>query len=41
MINLIKLIKKKIEEADYILISIPPIDGKDIVSKFFDTNLKN
>ena len=22
---------KKLEEADYILISIPPIDGKDIV----------
>ena len=25
-------IKKKIEEANYILVSIPPIDGKDIVA---------
>ena len=33
-------IKKKIEEADYILVSIPPIDGKDIVVNYFDTNLK-
>ena len=32
--------KKKILEANYILISIPPIDGKDIVANFFDTNLK-
>ena len=32
--------KKKIEEADYILVSIPPIDGKDIVANYFDTNLK-
>ncbi len=35
------LILKKIEEADYLLISIPPIDGKDIVADFLDTNLKN
>ena len=33
-------IKKKIEEADYILVSIPPINGKDIVANYFDTNLK-
>ena len=33
-------IKKKIEEADYILVSIPPIDGKDIVVNYLDTNLK-
>ena len=33
-------IKKKIEEADYILVSIPPIDGKDIVANYFDTNQK-
>ena len=33
-------IKKKIEEADHILVSIPPIDGKDIVATYFDTNLK-
>ncbi len=33
-------VKKKIEEADYILVSIPPIDGKDIVANFLDTNLK-
>ena len=32
--------KKKIEEADYILVSIPPIDGRDIVANYFDTNLK-
>ena len=31
-------IKKKIEEADYILVSIPPIDGKDIVANFLDTS---
>ena len=33
-------IKKKIEEADYILVSIPPIDGKDIVANYLDKNLK-
>ncbi len=33
-------LKKKLEEANYILISIPPIDGKDIVANYFDTNLK-
>ena len=33
-------IKKKIEEADYILVSIPPIDGKDIVANYLDTNIK-
>ena len=33
-------IKKKIEEANYILVSIPPIDGKDIVANYFDKNLK-
>jgi nucleoside-diphosphate-sugar epimerase len=33
-------IKKKIEEADYILVSIPPIGGKDIVVNYLDTNLK-
>ena len=31
---------KKIEDANYILISIPPIDGKDIVANYFETNLK-
>ena len=31
---------KKLEEANYILISIPPIDGKDIVANYIDTNLK-
>ncbi len=34
-------ISKKIEEADYILISIPPIDGEDIVANYFETNQKN
>ena len=33
-------ITKKLEEANYILISIPPIDGKDIVANYFDANLK-
>ena len=33
-------IKKKVEEADYILVSIPPIDGKDIVANYFDKNQK-
>ena len=34
-------IKKQIEEANYILISIPPIDGRDIVANYLDKNLKN
>ena len=33
-------VKKKIEEADYILVSIPPIGGKDIAANFLDTNIK-
>ena len=33
-------IKKKVEEADYILVSIPPINGKDIVANYLDINLK-
>ena len=33
-------IKKELEEANYILVSIPPIDGKDIVSNYLDTNLE-
>ena len=31
-------LKTRLEEANYILISIPPIDGKDIVANFLDTN---
>ena len=31
---------KKLENANYILISIPPIDGRDIVANYFDKNLK-
>ena len=34
-------INKKIEEANYILVSIPPIDGEDIVIKNFSLILKN
>jgi nucleoside-diphosphate-sugar epimerase len=34
-------LKLKLEEANYILISIPPVDGKDIVVKYLDTNFKN
>ena len=30
-----------LQEADCILISIPPIEGEDIVANFFDTNQKN
>ena len=30
----------KLQEADCILISIPPIEGEDIVANFFDTNQK-
>ena len=33
-------ISKKLEDANYILISIPPIDGEDIVVKYVDKNLK-
>ena len=32
---------KKLEEADYILISIPPIDSGDIVANFIDTNFES
>ncbi len=32
---------KKLEEAEYVLISIPPIEGKDIVANFLDENLIN
>ena len=35
------LIKKKVEEASYILISIPPIDGKDLVAEYFKSNIIN
>ncbi len=35
-----KSIIEKLEDADYILISIPPINGKDIVANFLETNLK-
>ena len=31
---------QKLEHADYILISIPPVDGKDIVANFLETNSK-
>ena len=34
-------IKAKLEKADHILISIPPVDGKDIVVEYFDTNFKS
>ena len=34
-------IKSKIEESNYILISIPPINGNDIVAEFFEANVKN
>ncbi len=31
----------KIKEADFILISIPPVDGVDLVVKFFQNSFKN
>jgi len=31
-------LKTRLEEANYILISIPPINGEDIVANFLDTN---
>ncbi|MDA9684198.1 oxidoreductase [Candidatus Pelagibacter bacterium] len=34
-------LKPKLEEANYILVSIPPIDGKDIVANYLDSNFKN
>ena len=34
-------INLKIKEADYILVSVPPISGEDIVIKNFKTPLKN
>tara|TARA_Y100001958_G_C21136283_1_gene476255 strand:- start:105 stop:983 length:879 start_codon:yes stop_codon:yes gene_type:complete len=33
-------IVNKLEDANYILVSIPPIDGKDIVANYLETNLK-
>ena len=38
--NIDKEIHKKIEAADYILVSIPPVEGKDIVIKYFKDVLK-
>ena len=34
-------LKIKLKEANYILISIPPIDGKDIVAHFLDNNIND
>ena len=36
-----KNIKGKLERANYILVSIPPVDGKDIVAEYFKKNIKN
>ena len=33
-------LKTKLEDANYILISIPPINGEDIVANFFNTHYK-
>ena len=35
------LIKTKLEEANFILISIPPVNGTDIVANFFEKNFKS
>ena len=37
--NFDKEILKKLDEADYILISIAPVDGKDIVFEKFQSEL--
>ena len=34
------LIKTKLEEANFILISIPPVNGNDIVANFLENNFK-
>ena len=34
-------LNKKLKEANYILISIPPIEGRDIVANYFDKNPQN
>ncbi len=34
-------IKKKLEAANYILISIPPINGRDVVADYFEANIKS
>ena len=39
-INLTSLLISKIEKANYILISIPPINGEDIVLKNFEKKFK-
>jgi len=31
---------KKLDDANYILVSIPPVDGRDIVANYLETNLK-
>ena len=36
-----KNIIKKLEEANHILVSIPPVEGKDIVLKNFESNFKH
>ena len=33
-------LEKKLTEADHILISIPPVNGEDIVAKYFNSHLK-
>ena len=39
--NFDSTLKQKLEDANYILVSIPPIEGKDIVANYLDSNLKN
>ena len=34
-------LKIKLQEADYILVSIPPINGLDIVAEYFNENIKS
>ena len=39
--NFDSTLKQKLEDANYILVSIPPIEGKDVVANYLDSNLKN
>ncbi len=39
--NYDETLKTKLQKANYILISIPPVDGKDIVAEYLQTNLIN
>ena len=39
--NFDETLKTKLQEANYILISIPPVEGRDIVADYLKTNFEN